>query len=85
MPTMVERVSNADRARYALRASPNARQQKTRRLQSLFGKRQLSSTTARVTFLAEATRSTKIVDAEHRMTRSDGPQLLNLPRAYHRG
>jgi hypothetical protein len=28
MPTMVERVSNADRARYALRASPNARQRK---------------------------------------------------------
>jgi hypothetical protein len=26
--SMVERVSNADRARYALRASPNARQQK---------------------------------------------------------
>jgi DNA invertase Pin-like site-specific DNA recombinase len=38
--------------------------EKTRRLQSLFGKTQLSSTTARVTFPAEATRSAKIVDAE---------------------
>jgi hypothetical protein len=62
---MAERVSNAIAqgtrcARLLTRAN-----EKTRRLQSLFGERQLLSATARVTFSAEATRPENLIVVDH--------------------
>jgi hypothetical protein len=53
---MVQRVSNADRARYALRASPDAYPRKERNIDNVYPEKELPEEIARVTFFAEATR-----------------------------